>query len=244
MKTAVCIFCYSGDSDILPLCVESVRHTFPTAAIHVFDDEQDPIYTHAWKAISQYSVNYKTTSFPRGGNLRGKDCIMGMLLEMKKAGRGCDSVIKADCDTLVMGRKWHDDFLDSHRHAVASLRHGSLFSGICYSLKTDFLDRLIRRLEPLPLPETAGEDVVIGALTSMYAYPHGYIYHLPQSRENQTSRWTAYNYAEPVSPGKYARLFDVVTFGNNFVYGLPPESRIAPMRAVLDARKEQEAARP
>lgn len=83
---AIVIFCYRGEEEILPLTIEQARTTLPLANIHLFDDKGDPIPGKLADALEEMAgVHYHQTSFDRGVNLNGAECIRGELQCMVNA---------------------------------------------------------------------------------------------------------------------------------------------------------------
>lgn len=121
MTPAYCFFSFKGDHDSLQQSIRSIRACHPTARIAVFDDGHHPL-------PKPPKVDYyERTWFLRGGNLNGRECIMGELLAFQKAARlfGAQWIAKIDCDTVVVdgarafalpeaihadlyGASWHD----------------------------------------------------------------------------------------------------------------------------------------
>lgn len=236
----VCIFTYSGDTFLLPLCVEAVLTTLPEAEVYIIDDRNAPIPSRQRKKIcNQKRVHYQRSNFQRNNNLRGKQCVIGMLEIMESVGRKSEFVIKLDTDTLLLGRGWLDQFAGGKTHAAGSSRTGSILSGICYALRTSFIHHIKNEIDKLDLPDLAGEDVVIGSFVSMYSYPHGYMHFPSQSLAIPNSRWAGYNYREYISPESYARKFEVLTMGECFSYDLPPSVRTKAMQKILIAWRKQ-----
>jgi glycosyltransferase involved in cell wall biosynthesis len=98
MHHAYCFFSFKGDHESLLQSIRSIRACHPTAKIAVFDDGRH----HLPKPPP--SDYYERTWFQRGGNLNGRECIMGELLAFQKAARlfGAQWVAKIDCDTVVV----------------------------------------------------------------------------------------------------------------------------------------------
>ena len=98
MNHAYCFFSFKGDYESLLQSIRSIRACHPTAKIAVFDDGRHPLPK---PPPADY---YERTWFQRGGNLNGRECIMGELLAFQKAARlfGAQWVAKIDCDTVVV----------------------------------------------------------------------------------------------------------------------------------------------
>ncbi len=123
------IFTYANDAECLQLCVRQIRRVDTDAQIYVFDDANAPISPEH----RPDGIFYRATTFPRHGNLNGKDCILGMLAAMRSI-PGTAPVVKIDADTLLMNtapiRAAFD--LDAvHAGGVACFAPFTL-SGCCY----------------------------------------------------------------------------------------------------------------
>lgn len=90
------IYTYSGDADLLPLCISHARRH---GHVIVADDEAAPA-TDAAGARSMGAHEYVRTTFARGGNLNGSACVRGMLETYRNHGTD-DWVMQCDSDTLL-----------------------------------------------------------------------------------------------------------------------------------------------
>lgn len=245
MKTAVIIFCYSGDADLLPLCVASAARALPSSPFILIDDAVNPLPEDVLagvRAAHPGKIAYKQSTWDRGGNLRGKQCIKGMLDEMIRAADATSAgiVVKLDCDTLLINAGWIEQFAQSQAMIAGSPRPGTWFSGICYALKSCLLPRLWCTCAGQIAPD-ACEDVVIGGLALALSSPHDPMTLPPQSEACPHGRWAAYNYQDDITPELYARRYDVLTVGNAALDGLPLSARVAPMRAIWEAVLQRDA---
>ena len=98
MTQAYCFFTFRGDAESLLQSIRSIRACHPTAKIAVFDDGHHPLPKQPPCDF------YERTWFQRGGNLNGRECIMGELLAFQKTARlfGAQWIAKIDCDTVVV----------------------------------------------------------------------------------------------------------------------------------------------
>ena len=68
---------------------------------------------------------------------------------------------------------------------AASHRPGSIFSGICYLIKNDILDKMIKMANDCDIHETsAPEDMTIGCLATICSMPNS-IYIMPEWNPNK-----------------------------------------------------------
>lgn len=127
------------------------------------DDAADPCPPHTVCALKAMGVGYRTTSFKRAGNLNGQECIMGILALFKQSiRRKSDVVVKMDCDTLLLGTTWLQQFLaDKNALVTGSDDRGCLY-GMCYALKPVLVDALIELFTRCPVGDRSQEDIYLG----------------------------------------------------------------------------------
>lgn len=122
------IFTYATDAACLDLCIRQVRRVDPHAFIAIFDDENHPLPTRP------DCEHYRRTTWPRGGNLVGIPCIIGMLSAYIEAmdASGTDRIVKLDADTILLTL----DGLNAPAGATGYESHETpLYAvGPCYSL--------------------------------------------------------------------------------------------------------------
>lgn len=100
-------FSYGPDS---PALIESIASFRDAGGKHVaiFDEKRDPIPD---AVIELISPDYReSTSYNRGGNLRGWDNLFGQLDAFERAAGifGSDGVVKIDSDTVICDLDWID----------------------------------------------------------------------------------------------------------------------------------------
>ena len=76
------IFSYAGDAAEAAACVRCARMSVPCANVTVVDDASHPVQKETAEALRSMGAKYVQSSWERHGNLRGPDCIRGMLSEM------------------------------------------------------------------------------------------------------------------------------------------------------------------
>lgn len=124
--------------DRLPL-VESVaqlRAVAPAAKIHIIDDAADPLPQDTLDIVNP--DRYAQTTWSRGGNLRGWDCVLGILDELAKSSDG-SGILKIDSDTLVMSLEW---LHKSSPHSGICMGGNTFCSGMAYWLRSDAISEI------------------------------------------------------------------------------------------------------
>lgn len=107
MITPCCIFSYREDSDDAVLSARSalLAGLFP---VFVVEEVARPISPDCREELENDGVIIVSTDFPRGQNLRGIDCVSGMLQVydriLKKT--GASHLVKLDSDTILNGSKF------------------------------------------------------------------------------------------------------------------------------------------
>ena len=100
------IFSYSGDADEAAACVRCARMAVPYASVTVVDDAASPVQEDIADALRSMGADYVQSTWERNGNLRGPDCIRGMLSEMCREAEDDDILVKIDCDTALLDDGW------------------------------------------------------------------------------------------------------------------------------------------
>lgn len=240
---AIVIFCYRGEEEILPLTIEQARTTLPLANIHLFDDKADPIPGKLADALEEMAgVHYHQTSFNRGVNLNGAECIRGELQCMVNA---CDDdgntdgvVIKMDPDTLILRS---GPLLDAISKGAEWVSHNSMkghFAGMFYAMRRGILDMVHRNAKLIELPEGAAEDETIGALCYLAAQRKSYVWTDISNPQNR--QFFAAFPAQVADEPTYAQEIRfvakhgcIITVGNTNILGMPRAYRVKIMRDLL-----------
>lgn len=123
------IFTYAMDEAALSVCIRQIRRVDSRAFVAIFDDATHPLTTRPDCDL------YKLTDWPRGGNLVGMPCIIGMLSCYMEAidAAGSDRIVKIDSDTMLLT-------IDGLKHADADAigyesHETTMYAvGPCYSL--------------------------------------------------------------------------------------------------------------
>ena len=77
-------FTYAGDAQEAVACVRCARTALPEAVVTVVDDSAAPVPPEARRALVAYGARYRRSSFPRCGNLRGPECVRGIITTLAK----------------------------------------------------------------------------------------------------------------------------------------------------------------
>lgn len=247
MKQTIVIFCYRGEEEILPLTVEQVRTTLPMASIHLFDDKSDPIPGKLADVLQEMAgVHYHQTSFDRGFNLNGAECIRGELQSMVNAcnadGNTNGVVIKLDPDTLILRA---GPFIDAISRGAEWVSHNSMkghFAGMFYAMRRGILDTVHKNANRIELPEGAAEDETIGALCYLAAQRKSYVWTDISNQQNR--QFFAAFPAQVVNEPTYmqeiryvAKHGCIITVGNTGMVGLPRAYRVKIMRDIINEHR-------
>ena len=97
------LFVYSGDAALVGENLLCVRHALPGAHLVVIDDGRHPCPDEVKAQAEELGAEWRVSFWERGGNLRGKACIEGMLGEMLRSmdDEG-DTLVKIDADTVMV----------------------------------------------------------------------------------------------------------------------------------------------
>lgn len=156
------LFTYAGDADEAQACVRCALAALPEAVITVADDEADPVPERTRKALLAAGARYRQTSFPRYGNLRGPECVRGIISMLAGEAADDDIVVKIDSDTALLNGAWIRDMSETGAHWCASGADSRQFYGLCYAMTGLAAKRAAEVLMQADLPDNAPEDLTIG----------------------------------------------------------------------------------
>ena len=128
------LFTYAGDADEAQACVRCALAALPEAVITVADDDADPVPERTRKALLAAGARYRQTSFPRHGNLRGPECVRGIISMLAGEAADDDIVVKIDSDTALLNGAWIRDMSETGAHWCASGADSRQFYGLCYAM--------------------------------------------------------------------------------------------------------------
>lgn len=231
------IFTYKGDQEETIACVSSLKKVFPESLITVVEDAKAPLDNAYVEGLIEMGIRVETSFFERHGNLRGMDCINGMLSYFCEGRlKNDDVILKVDADTLVLGAEWLKNSLEYDFVASGYTNPKNagerLAYGCCYALKGQIARLAKETLKTFPHSETCPEDVTI--FQAVKQHTNAIKLFEPWNEKNQDSKWTAWNwFSETVHPRKYA-YFEVITFGNPRPQGFPKNARGIAMNKMLD----------
>ena len=158
------IVCHAGNSHLVEHACRAAQRAWPGMPITLLDDEHAPAVSPA--AYAKLDVEYRTTGFARRGNLRGRECLRGLLREYCKSLKRSQAtyIVKLDPDTLVL----HPDALqglifqgvDYATHSTL----GSPLGGGVILMSTFAVHKLLRAVCLCPIADNAREDMTLGGL--------------------------------------------------------------------------------
>lgn len=236
----VYIFTYEADGYEAVACVRGGRRAFPDAVITVADDGYSPVSAEQRKLIIAHGAQYRQTTFKRNGNLRGGDCVRGMLGVMCDGVDDDDVVIKVDSDTVILRGDWAQDLCGSgialraagYRAGVGEQR---LMYGNCYGLAGWAVKGVQCFLEGHDIEDLAPEDLTIcRAALDVFGRSRVKIEE-PWTALNRQGRWAWWNWDSlTADPARYAARYDVVSVGNPLPPAVGRDARWQVMHALCD----------
>ncbi len=136
MKIAIVFFTYGGDEELLRYALRGVERlkakTSHTVDVYVYDQDDRPL------SAPPDGVEYRRTTFDRGGNLNGLACVEAMAAIYAALGRSYTWIIKADSDVIIHDLDWVLAFDPSATSMVGSSYNGAThIHGSCYAVSAD-----------------------------------------------------------------------------------------------------------
>lgn len=240
------LFTYAGDADEALVCVRCAAAALPEAVITVVDDESTPIAERARTALVEAGARYCQTSFPRNGNLRGPECVRGVIFTLAREAEDDDVIVKIDSDTLLLSGDWIRDMqrhrLAFHASGYQAPSHPSERSayGPCYAISGQASRLAAEELMQADIPALAPEDLTICRTIQGLFPPEKIRLDEPWTPFNREGKWTAWNwFSIAVTPKKYAGFW-MVTFGNPRPTNIPKSERARAMDALYRYRFHKE----
>lgn len=241
------IFTYKGDEEIVSYAARSAKLVFgDECEVNVIDDSNNPIGQKYKDILKEHNIQYRTSTFNRNHNLNGKECCVGILEEIVKSTNGDKTgiSIKLDSDTLIFKRALFDAFIKDDQIAyMASNRPQGVFSGICYCIKNNILDKCLKNMKAVDIDLTiAPEDVAIGCIAVLSGFPKSN-YIIPGwndvTKTGESCGWLYKNANRKEIFAKYYELFTICTVGNWFLTeGLKREDRNIVMEGLFSQISE------
>lgn len=231
------IFTYAGDANEAIACVRCARTALPAALVTVVDDSAAPVPENVRRAFLAYGARYRQSSFPRNGNLRGPECVRGIISTLAGGAADDDIVVKIDSDTALLSGSWIESMpgagLDWYSCGTGARR----FFGLCYAMSGKAARLASEALQHADLPENAPEDLTIGRTVIDLCGVERGKFAAPWTPSNRAGRWSWWNWdSVTTDPEDYARSYDVVSVGNPRPPHVPKSSRWEVMHALCDAR--------
>lgn len=236
------VFSYFGDAAEAVACVRCTRMSVPYASVTVVDDAASPVDDATAMTLQDMGAEYVQSSWVRQGNLRGPDCIRGMLQEMCREAEDDDILVKIDCDTALLddswlrwmeGRPWCQMYASGDFVAGAWRIYGCL-----YALRGWLARRLYREMDWSQLDALAPEDVTIGREVLARVPATVCRIEEPWRQRSPWSEWTAWCWpSRTVSAESYAARFAMVTTGSPRLDSQPCSERARVMHLLADARE-------
>ena len=161
------IVAHCGNAHTSLYAAEAARRAWPAAPITVLDDAHDPVPPHVRRDLTTLpGVEYCPTRWPRGGNLRGRACLRGLLAEYRRSMRvsGAAYVLKLDADTLLIDP---GPIVELMMHGVDYATHSTLdgpYGGGCILMSSAAVRVLMRAVRRADLPPRVREDLTLGGL--------------------------------------------------------------------------------
>lgn len=236
------IFSYAGDGYEAAACVRCARMAVPCAQVTVVDDASDPVREDYAANIRCLGADYVQSTWERNGNLRGPDCIRGILSEMCREAEDDDILVKIDCDTALLDGgflRWMEARPWCQMYASGDFVDGAWrIYGCLYALRGWLARRLYRELDWGSMDALAPEDVTIGR--EVLARVPATLCRLeePWRQRSPWSEWTAWCWpSKTVSAESYAARFAMVTTGSPRMDDQPSSERATVMHLLAAARE-------
>lgn len=236
------IFSYSGDAAEAVACVRCARMSVPCASVTVVDDASSPVQGETAEALRSMGAEYVQSFWERHGNLRGPDCIRGMLSEMCREAEDDDILVKVDCDTALLDGgwlRWMEQRPWCQMYTSGDFVNGDWrVFGCLYALRGWIARRLYREMDWTLLDDRAPEDWTIGR--EVLARVPATLCRIdePWRKRSPWSVWTAWCWpSRTVSAESYAARFAVVITGSPRMPDQPASERARVMHLLADARE-------
>ena len=236
------LFTYAGDAEEALVCVRCAAAALPEAVITVVDDSAAPLPERVRSVLMATGARYRQTGWPRNGNLRGPECVRGIISTLASEARDRDIIVKIDSDTLLLSGEWVRDMQSNGLafHAAGYQTPSRPLErctyGNCYAISGRAARLAAEELMKADIPALAPEDLTI-CRTIQGLFPQERIrLDEPWTPFNREGKWTAWNwFSIAVTPKKYAG-FRMVTFGNPRPTNIPKSERARAMYALFRYR--------
>ena len=231
------LFTYSGDAQEAVACVRCARTALPVAVVTVVDDANAPVLPEARRALVAYGARYRQSRFQRCGNLRGPECVRGIISTLAAGAADADIVVKIDSDTALLSGAWIESMPGAGLDWYSSGHGSRAVYGLAYAMSGRAARLAAAALEERDLPPLAPEDLTIGRSVFDLVPTHRVRLVSPWTPQHRTGRWSWWNWeSQTADPVDYARSYDVVSVGNPRPPHIPKSARWEVMHALCDAR--------
>lgn len=230
------IFTYAGDANEAVACVRCARTALPEALVTVVDDAAAPVPENVRRAFLAYGARYRQSSFPRCGNLRGPECVRGIISTLARGAADDDIVVKIDSDTALLSGAWIESMSGTGLDWYSSGHGSRKVYGLAYAMSGRAARLATAALQERDLPPLAPEDLTIARAVFDLVPAHRARLVSPWMPENREGRWSWWNWdSSTTDPVKYARSYDVVSVGNPRPPHISKSARWEVMHAMCDA---------
>lgn len=140
---------YKGDEDLARLSLKALNLIRKTEERIVFlDDAFDRTSDDFRSFLKEEGVELCETTHPRNGNLIGPDHTRenAKLLGFYARQAMDQTCVKVDCDTMVFGRSWLDEFAKNENEWLIGGYHSQVnyMFGLCYAIKAGLAEMIER----------------------------------------------------------------------------------------------------
>lgn len=240
------LFTYAGDAEEALVCVRCAAAALPEAVITVVDDESAPLPERVRASLVAAGARYRQTGWTRNGNLRGPECVRGIISTLAGEAEENDVIVKIDSDTLLLSGGWVRDMQRNGRafHAAGYQTPSRPLErctyGNCYAISGRAARLAAAELMEADLPALAPEDLTICRTIQGLFPPEQIRLDEPWTPFYREGKWTAWNwFSIAVTPKKYAEFW-MVTFGNPRPTNIPKSERARAMDALFRYRFHKE----
>lgn len=171
------IWTYVGGAALTPYAVESVMRSAELEGwrlgidyrVVVIDEGCQPCPSEVRDRCLELGAEWRESNYRRCGNLRGQECIVGILTDMlENTGPGDrDISVKLDADMILRSVSWIYDFQWKRRRMITGTDDRGSVYGMMYALRREAILALLESLRVCPVHKVAPEDQVIGFRTRL-----------------------------------------------------------------------------
>lgn len=233
-RIVIHLFVYNGDSDLVMENIKCAKNAIPHAEFVVIDDNNKPCPDEVRKEAEDFGCEWRVSTWNRGGNLRGKTCIEGILSELIASAKDDNDILmKIDADTCLLDGSSLIRFADSNKIIWGSGDPDVRIFGCAYALRSHAAKKVAEYISSLELYPNAPEDVIIG-FSTVDSFPDRELYDItpPLSKNPEHGKWAAYNWAVYPDVLPFYANHMVVTTGNIPKPPLYKKHRLPVMKAL------------